>query len=247
MSGVRIAVLDMDGTLLPGTLGADLLRRAAVTGVGDAQAIARALATIRRYADGEMDLENAVKTVYRLYAQAMAGVPCDAALLLARHVWNEASRTVFPFTAPLITLLHEKGFRTVLISGSPHEIIQLAATDLGIDTALGTQRATRNGRPTGALRYAPALADGKRAALLALTAGWELDLRGSLAIGNSPSDAQIFEMVGTAIAFEPRDGLCSTAAARGWPIADRTDLLDLCTERIHGDSGAPRRLKPPSA
>ncbi|MFE1810303.1 HAD family hydrolase [Streptomyces sp. NPDC059533] len=137
------------------------------------------------------------------------------------------------------TVVITLGLRTVLVLGSPHEVVQPAADEVGIETAMATRCVTVNGRLIGTLRSAPALTGGKQAALLSLAAGQDLSLGSSFAIGNSTSDAKVFDMVGTAIAFEPENSLNRIAATRGWHVADRAGLLELCRAHVrdtaHGD------------
>lgn len=224
----RVAVLDVDGTLLPGALGVRFLKNLMATGDCEPTAAAESLAAVERYHRGAVELNSAAPVVYRYFAAALAGTTDTAARSAALRAWEEAGRDVFPFARPLIRMLHAAGFRIALISGSPDEVVRLAAADLGVDMACGAVSEVVDGCYTGILVRTPGLPGGKRATLRDLTAGTGFDRPASFAIGNSSSDAEIFSCVGAAVAFEPDEVLRAQARAHGWATADRGDVLGIC-------------------
>lgn len=64
------------------------------------------------------------------------------------------------------------------------------------------------------------------------TKGSPVDRRSSFAIGNSPSDVEVFDQVGPAVAFEPDPVLRGWAVERDWITADRRDVLAVCQDLI---------------
>jgi phosphoserine phosphatase len=220
----------MDGTLLPATLGVLFLRE--LHGHTSPPAVAAAVAEVERYHRNEIDLDTAAPCIYRHYAAAMKGVPAEAAQRAAETVWRSARPLLFDFVDDLLALLRRRSYTTILISGSPQEVIAHAAADLGVQAARGVTAQIRNGRYTGRLDLVPGLPGGKRAAFDDLTGPLAPDLPASLAIGDSSSDAEIFHRVGLPVAFEPDPALRALAVTRHWIIADRRTLLSALRDHL---------------
>ncbi|GAA2251538.1 hypothetical protein GCM10010232_44510 [Streptomyces amakusaensis] len=219
----------MDGTLFPGTLGTELLARLAHAGITDTAHAEAARAALRRYRDGHAPLTPAATAVYAHYAAALKDRrPADVERA-ADAVWASARRRLFPFARPLLKRLRDAGFTCVLVSGSPQEVVRLAAADLGIVHARGTTAEIRGDRYTGTLTAALGLPGGKTGALEALgvhpppAAGPDI----AFAVGDSISDAEIFHRTAHPVAFEPDAQLALLARRHGWPIAHRHDLLEI--------------------
>lgn len=236
----RIAVLDLDGTLAEGSLAAPFVESLIAGGVCEPAAGRAALAAIAGYHDEDSDPGGAAAhahapaaaAFYAHFARALEGADRSEVERAAEAAWPAARKRILPFADELVRLLHAAGLRTVLISGSPYEIVRRAAAELGIGEAHGMRAEFRRGRCTGALTATPALPGGKRAALRTATKGSPVDRRSSFAIGNSPSDAEVFEQVGLAIAFEPDPVLRGWAMDRDWITADRQNVLAVCQDLI---------------
>ncbi|MGI5170092.1 HAD family hydrolase [Spirillospora sp. CA-253888] len=228
-----IAVLDMDGTLLAGTLGVDYLNTLLAIGQVDPEPVTAAIAAVTRYQSGRTTLAAAAPQIYRHYADALRGVPVTAAHEAAHQVWQQARPLLFPFTAGLLDLLTVNGYQTILISGSPHEVVSHAATDLNTDAAQGVVADHDGQHYTGTLTCVPGLPGGKAHAFNELIHRLRPqsgpphppDRRTWFAIGNSSSDAEIFTQVGLPLAFEPDPQLAQLATAHQWPTANRHNLL----------------------
>lgn len=240
----RVAVLDMDGTLLPGFLGVRFLE--ALSAHTDPAAVTAALAAVVSYRRGDTDLSTAAPLIYRHYADALKGVATDVVDAVADTVWQAARPHLFPFVAELLVLLDRHGYRTLLISGSPDEVVTRAGTDLAVSAARGVIAETAGGRYTGELVQVPGLPGGKHAALADLTAGRTPDLAASLAIGDASADAEIFHRVGLPVAFEPDPELRRLAAVHRWIVADRRTLLPVVRELVggHVTSTPPEQREP---
>ncbi|MFD7732221.1 HAD family hydrolase [Kitasatospora phosalacinea] len=238
MSG-HVAVLDMDGTLLPGTLGTDYLDALLAVGLADRTSARAAIDAVARYRDGQLALADAAPQIYGHYARALRGTPVGAAHEVAFRVWQRARPRLFPFVADLLDALAAAGYRTVLISGSPHEVIEHAAADLDVHAAQGVVADHDGHHHTGTLSLVPGLPGGKHRALRALvrqlpaTPG-KSDRKKWFAIGNSSSDAEVLTQVGRPLAFEPDPQLAHLAALHAWPVADRDNLLPVLLDTLRG-------------
>ncbi|WP_393916533.1 HAD family hydrolase [Halostreptopolyspora alba] len=232
LSGSPALILDLDGTVHPGTVGAEVLRELVQTGNASQEAASTALAAISGRADPSASFYATVETVYSQYAAAIDGIPHHALKNAARFAWRTCRRTVFEFAWPVVSAAAQSGYTTVIISGSPLEAVSEASLDLEISHYYGTQVEVTDGHCRARLERAPGHAGGKRGCLDELNERLTLDLGRSLAIGNSVSDIEILTAVGYPITFEADADLAALARARDWPMVDRETALRACMSVI---------------
>lgn len=221
---VTVGILDMDGTLFRGFLAthmADALRCIP----GRAGSARRARQAIEDYKAGLITHDECATRFYDAYASAVRGLPAKLMQRLATTVWLSHRTGLFPHATGLVDLVRELGLLSCLISGSPEEVIALAAAELRIEHWWGLTVGTRAGLVTGEILRAPACRGGKNAVLTELSHKIDIDWARSLAIGDSAADVEVLDMVGHPIAFEPDPQLQEIAQHRGWTITHRHNVL----------------------
>jgi phosphoserine phosphatase len=229
----RLAILDADGTLYPGALGVELLRALLASGLCHREKVQPVFDMLHRYRAGEVDFATMSVNAYMLFAAALKDCSCVDVARVARETWQRERFRLFPFATELVQILREGGYLSVLISGSPHEIVGLMAEELGIVHSHGAIFSRRCGFYTGEVELASAVLGNKRLILSTMTSGQDVRLQDSLAIGDSLTDSVLLELVGGPVAFEPDPALRSLALDRGWTIADRDTILDSVRALLH--------------
>jgi putative phosphoserine phosphatase/1-acylglycerol-3-phosphate O-acyltransferase len=111
------------------------------------------------------------------------------------------------------------------VSSSPHEIVALLASDLGVPACDGSRFAAVDGRYTGECLVMPGTLGGKLTLFRRFAAACNADLSRSIALGNGEGDLEVLEAAGHPLAFEPGEPLLTIAARRGWPQVDRHTIL----------------------
>lgn len=157
-------------------------------------------------------------------------------------MWRHNRDQLFPYASGLTDLVREQGVLSCLISGSPDEVIRLAAEDLGLDRWWGFTTATRAGVYTGDVLRAPAYRGGKTAVLTELSRELDIDWERSFAIGDSSADIEVLNMVGAPVAFEPDPQLRQVARRHGWTIANRDNALRHSRTLLSLTQPAPPRI-----
>jgi phosphoserine phosphatase len=223
------AVLDLDGTLYPGALGIDWLHALTDAGVCAAEAPQRVFAIVDEHRRGVIDFQTMATRAYAAFASLLAGVEVEVAEAIARTAWQRQRGRLFAFVPELISCLHEHDYEPILISGSPIEMVELVAEELDIAVARGAVFGREAGRYTGSVDLSSG-APGEKPKILAAI-GDELVLDRCFALGNSITDARLFERVGVPLAFEPDADLLALAEAHGWRIATRDDVV-ACTRSL---------------
>jgi len=222
---VAVALLDVDGTLHPRSIGLTLLDVMMQRGLGQVARIADVLAMVRRFRAGEIAFAEMVEATSASYAAALAGVERAEIEALAREIWPRLRADLFEFVRPLIARLRSAGMIPYIVSSSPIEIVAVLAEDLGVSDRDGSRFAVVDGRYTGRCVAMPGAPGGKLGLLRAFAAARGLDLRRSLVLGNGEGDLESLAEVGHPLLFEAGAALRAHGAARGWTLVDRGDLL----------------------
>jgi phosphoserine phosphatase len=222
-------VLDLDGTLYAGAVGIDWLRGLMDAGVCEPAAGQRVFEILDARQRRVIDFQTMATLAYDAFASALAGIEVETAEAIARSVWARQREQLFAFVPELISCLREHGCEPMLISGSPIEMVELVAEELGIAVARGAVFGRHAGRYTGSVDLSSGMLGEKPKILAAIRQGRELGLDFALghsfALGNSLTDAKLFECVGLPLAFEPDADLLTLAEAHGWRVATRDDVL----------------------
>ncbi len=217
---MRLALFDLDGTLLSGD--SDHAFGAFVIEQGWADA-----AHYRARNDG-------------FYADYVAGtLDIDAYVDFATHAWRGRSaadllqasqdflaRHVLPMVTPDARRLVEQhraaGDELAIVTATNDFVTRPVADLFGIDTLIATTLARdAHGRVTGRIHGVPAFREGK----VRRVQQWLADRGRTLAdyerctfYSDSTNDLPLLEHVSHPVATNPGPGLARIAAARGWPV-----------------------------
>lgn len=225
MRELGVALLDVDGTLYPRSIGLALLDAMMERGLGRVDRIADVMAAVRRFRAGELEFVAMVEATSAAYAAALAGLRKSEVEALAEEIWPRLREDLFGFVRPLIARLRETNRIPYIVSSSPVEIVALLAKDLGVADRDGSRFTVADGRYTGDCSLMPGAPGGKRSLLRAFAAARGADLRHSLVLGNGEGDLEALAEVGQALLFEAPPALCALGRSRGWTLVGRGDLL----------------------
>ena len=215
LPGRRVAIFDLDRTLLPGSsltcFGRELVRRRLLPRTEMGRAIAQELVFTRR---GSTDasatrlrarlLSLAAGRTYDELAEAIAAAATDA----ARRTYLEARR--------LIERHEAAGDVCIVLSASPHEMVTAVAAELGAAIGIGTRVEVVDGRLTGRLDGPFCYGPGKLTRLRDELG--PIDLADATAYADSLSDLPVLQACGLAVATNPDRRLLGEARRAGWPV-----------------------------
>lgn len=211
----RLAVFDLDRTLIPGASIVALVRELA----------ARKLVTRRRVVQAGLEhliyrrrgsTDAQVERARDRALSIVAGMERGPLLLAADAVGVRLAASVGPAARYLLDHHLAGGDFCVLLSSSPEELVERIGRLLGMHRSLGTRSTVADGRYTGGLDRPLCYAAGKVDALrLALG---DVHLRHAFAYADSASDLPLPRMCGHPIAVNPDRRLRCVAQQEGWPI-----------------------------
>jgi HAD superfamily hydrolase (TIGR01490 family) len=158
-------------------------------------------------------LAQAADQTFRL----MRGWPVEEFQALIAEEIEPLAALAFPDAIQRMRAHQARGERAIVVSASLADLVEPLAGRLGLDGAIASRAATRDGRFTGrveAFLHGPAKAEAVRA----YAAAHGIDLAASSAYTDSRSDIELLETVGHPFAVNPDRALAKAAQARGWPV-----------------------------
>jgi len=220
------AVFDIDGTLIRWQLYHAIIEDLIASGTISseyAEKIEAARRTWKQRLDGASfgDYE---MTLVHTYHDLLASLPHKPFEEAVERVFELHKDQVYTYTRDLLRQLKSRGYLLFAISGSHQEAVTKLGDYYGFDATIGAHYGHTNGHFTGE-RSSP-VDIGKGPLLKQLVEEWNASWEGSLAIGDSRSDAAMLELVEQPIAFNPNRELFEIAREQGWRIVvERKDMI----------------------
>lgn len=213
----KFAVFDIDGTLIRWQLYHAVVDKLAKSGALGSKAEeklreARMVWKRREHPEAFRTYE---KTLIELYESAFADLKVTEFDDMVQEVIKEYRDQVYTYTRNLLKELKSRGYILLAISGSHHELVQGIAKYYGFDDFVGSRYARKDGKFSGMEFLAT---KDKRAVLQKLVDMHGLSFAGSIAVGDSASDAGMLELVESPIAFNPDQALFKIAKEKSWNI-----------------------------
>lgn len=193
ISDIKLAVFDMDSTLIQCEVIDELATRA---GVGD-----RVAAITERAMRGELDFNQSLSERLGL----LRGLEADTALQIAKNLpYTDGARE-------LMTTLRATGVKTVIISGGFSLFAEYVAAELAMDEYFANTLEVSDGRLTGFAIPPIVNAEYKEAKLREIAASMGISMRQTLAIGDGANDLKMLNAAGIGIAFRAKPVVRSQA------------------------------------
>ena len=193
ISDIKLAVFDMDSTLIQCEVIDELATRA---GVGD-----RVAAITERAMRGELDFNQSLSERLGL----LRGLEADTALQIAKNLpYTDGARE-------LMTTLRASGVKTVIISGGFSLFAEYVAAELAMDEYFANTLEVSDGVLTGVAIPPIVNAEYKEAKLREIAALMGISMRQTLAIGDGANDLKMLNAAGIGIAFRAKPVVRSQA------------------------------------
>ncbi|MGP9693002.1 phosphoserine phosphatase SerB [Brachybacterium sp. AOP25-B2-12] len=172
---------------------------------------------------GELDFEESL----RARVATLAGLPASVLAEVAGELVPN------PGAVELVARARAAGWRTALVSGGFHEVIDALAAEAGIDHVLANRFAVREGRLTGEVSGPVIDRAAKAQALRDLAARYGVPLARTIGIGDGANDLDLIRTAGVGVAYRAKPVLREAAdvVLEGpslldvWPVVERLSLL----------------------
>jgi HAD superfamily hydrolase (TIGR01490 family) len=211
------AFFDLDRTLMAGASAYHFGRASYKAGRLSRREIARdAIDQVRFRLRGATDA-----AVNALLDRVMAGIKDTRVVDLARLVPDVLAGVlprIYPQMLKEVREHQDDGRRCFIVSAASQEMVDVLASVLAMDGAIGTRSEIRDGVYTGRLAGPFVYGQGKADAMRAFAAQEGIDLSESWAYSDSASDLPMLRAVGHPVAVNPDAELEKVARGEGWEI-----------------------------
>ena len=219
----RFAAFDIDGTIFRWQLYHELFDALASAGYidkNDRNDVAMAREAWSRREQSFMDYEHLLVSVME---RKVIGLPEQTVKSLARDIQSAKGHRTYTYTRTLMEQLKQNGYFIIAISGSYQQLVEAFAELHHIDLAIGTDYELEQGN---FVRKSRAVFGNKEPILKAAVDEYNLQWKGSYAVGDSGSDADMMKLVEHPIAFNPDNRLFALAQKAGWKIViERKNMM----------------------
>jgi len=211
------AVFDIDGTLIRWQLYHALADALAKRGYIQAEAfqIIRAARMDWKRRVGPESFTDYEMQLMKLYVKVLRKLTVDQLNEAAEAVFQEYKDQVYTYTRDLISELKSKDYLLFAISGSQVEIVEKIANYYGFDDFVSRVDEHKHNKFTG--KSTTPIFD-KDIVLKEFIKKHDVDLGNSVAVGDSPSDIKVLEIVEKPIVFNPEKRLLAHAQKKSWKI-----------------------------
>jgi HAD superfamily hydrolase (TIGR01490 family) len=216
MTGMRWAVFDVDGTILPGTsMERMLIRELLKRGLIPLRSFIVFLCFVSKSVCRREGLSKILEN-----KQYFKGLPEKPMVRFSRRLVDEKVIPRIPNAVhEEMDRLRKNGYKILLMSGSPEFLLCPLAERLHADAAMGTVYVTESGRFAGGTCGEHLFGRAKTRFLKKNRKELDLDFSRSVVYANDASDVDHMRLFGSAVAVNPRSGLEQAAQASGWRVA----------------------------
>ncbi len=218
----KASFFDIDGTLIKSQIIFEFPRYLHKAGLFDEKHLLKIMKIIVKYEVNLLSYRDAGMRILKIYAEALSGrrkseIERKAADFAEGHIKKK-----YAYTEGLIGVL-KKYTVLVAISASPIEAVEALRKYIPFRCVFGTELEVKNGVYTGKIRKNMLGKNSKRRATLEISKKLKIDLKKSLAFGDSDADVEYLSMVGYPVALNPNRHLKDAALRNGWLIFHEKD------------------------
>ena len=227
MGRQQFAVFDIDGTIARTSLLQQLVRVLVSRGkidIGPANQIETMLHDFRqRIADDDFG-EYMKKAVDILFEAMPNGMTLEEYDEIIDVVVKMSLSHTYVYTRQLIKTLKRNNFFLIAISGSERRVVGTFSKALGFDAWVGQVEYVHDVvKLSGEVK---ALGQPKDKILNALVKKFDLETKGSTAVGDTSTDIPLLDLVESPIVFNPNQALFKYSRDKGWmTVIERKDMV----------------------
>lgn len=221
----KLAVFDIDGTIFRSSLVIELSHALVDAKVFPSAARREIAKEYLAWLDRKGTYEAYIDKVVKIYVKYIKGLRFNRVKRVAEDVISYQRDRVYRFTRDLIKRLKKQDYLLVAISGSPSYIVERYAKTIGFNLFFGTELEIKDGKFTGKVTSLDS-AFNKAKIVKSVASRHRINLKQSIAVGDTEGDVPMLSVVGHPVAFNPNNNLAKIAKKKNWRIvAERKDVI----------------------
>ena len=222
----KLAVFDIDGTIFRSSLVIELSHALVEAGIFPHTAKQEIAKEYLAWLDRKGTYEAYINKVVKIYLKHISGQRLSSVKRIAEKVISYQKDRVYRYTRDLIKKLKKENYFLVAISGSPSYIVEAYAKAIGFDLFFGTELEIKEGKFTGNIVNLDSAFNKAKLVKILAAKYPSINLKKSLAVGDTEGDVKMLSLVGQPIAFNPNMQLARLAQKRKWKVvAERKDVI----------------------
>jgi len=230
---IKIAVFDIDGTIFRSSLLIELFNSLVRTGIFPKKASAEVEREYLAWLDRKGHYNKYLGKLIKVHYKYQKGCTVQSVKKVMQKVIQWQKDRVYRYTRNLIKNLRKNGYFLLAISNSQDYMVEYFGKTLGFNVAIGRTLEVENGKYTGRMKYKDKriqpgdyLDKAEIFKDFIEQSNMNIDLKKSVAVGDSESDIPLLDCVGNPIAFNPSSPLARHAQKHGWMIVvERKDIM----------------------
>jgi HAD superfamily hydrolase (TIGR01490 family) len=221
----RLAVFDIDGTIFRSSLVIVLINALVKAKIFPKVAKQEIAKEYLAWQNRQGTYEAYIDRVVKIYLKHITGQPFNKVKKVAENVIKYQKDRTYRYTRDLIKKLKKQNYLLAAISGSPSYIVEAYAKTIGFDVFFGTELEISQGKFTGKIKNVDS-AYKKAKIVKNLAKKYQINLKNSIAIGDTDGDIAMLSLVGHPIAFNPNFELAKVAKKKKFTvIVERKDVI----------------------
>lgn len=222
----KAAFFDIDGTVFRSSLLIELVEMLVTEQVFPNGARSQYEDAFTAWVNREGSYDEYISAVVESFHTHIQGIHYGVLADIGKRVVEEQSKHVYRYTRDLIQDLKGKDYYIVAISQSPKFMLDTFCSAYGFDKVYGRMyeigpRDLFTGEVVDV-----SLISNKSAIIDRVVSHEDLDLAGSIGVGDTEGDIPLLERVDTPICFNPNMRLYTMAKKRGWSVVvERKDVV----------------------
>jgi HAD superfamily hydrolase (TIGR01490 family) len=211
----KFAVFDIDGTIFHWQFFHELFDELVEAHVISQAIAGPVLEKRKQWRQGVMGWNQYELSLVAALNTGIVGIEKQVLESISDRIVTAKGKVLYHYTRDLLSKLQSEGYVTIVISGSQQTLVERFARTYNIDIALGLDYEFSDNKLVSIKR---AIYGQKDTLLKQTVKDYNLDWKGSYAIGDTSGDAAMLDLVEHPIAFNPDKKLLTIAKEKGWKI-----------------------------
>ena len=222
----KLAVFDIDGTIFRSSLIIELSHELVLRKIFPQTAKKEIEKEYLAWVNRKGTYEAYINKVVKIYIKHIKGQRYTQVKRIAEKVIAYQKDRVYRYTRDLIQQLKKQKYLLAAISGSPSYIVEAYAKKIGFNLFFGTEMEVKAGKFTGKVKNLDS-AFYKASIVRTIVKKYpSINLKNSVAVGDTESDIKMLSLVGKPMAFNPNFELARIAKAKKWSmIVERKNVV----------------------
>jgi HAD superfamily hydrolase (TIGR01490 family) len=212
----NLAVFDFDGTLSKGYISIDFLHALHEAGLYTPKYYNEQMKLLESHRRGELSYDDWCARWAELWTNGLKGSRQEKVSAIAASFFEKFKENIYQESYDIIRNLKQSGYEIVLLSVGASEVINLAASELGVHKSFSTALEIRDGVYTGRIETDFHKPRGKENCLRKLLTESVYDK--TVGFGDSETDIGFIELLQTKVALNPSEKLKDFATKHGWQV-----------------------------